>query len=220
MGQEPIRATRLTAQDLVKRQTKSAAIRSQAGLLMENAKLRANEIIQNAEKQRTERESDLKDLSKEELRKFIDEDSLKQHTDGFIKLLREIRTIRDEHDAMVPWLTDLVSISVERILGDIDRPELIARVVQRGVAELGQKYTVTVHAAAAMIPHLKSAQQLFPDLFETVDRFIADKTVPMDSVILACQAGSVEMSISSQLSAILENLSQAETIAPPAVDDQ
>lgn len=186
------------------------AAKNRAQSLIENAKREARRIVADAEA----KTRDFEALTNKELRSFIDEDRLKRHAKTFIKALSTINTMRKSHEAMTPWLIELVDTSVHRIIGEMDSAETTARIVKQGVRDLqdAEEVQLTVHPNT--LDHAKSVKDTYPDMLAAVQKIATNPELDQDVFRLTCHVGSLDLSVDARLDRILELIKTSPTVNP------
>lgn len=175
-----------------------------ASRLIEEAKQQAREIVAEAKREAAENNKKLEELSASELRKFIDEDTLRRHAKTFITLLSEVHAFRKKGANAAPWIAELVSTSIKRVLGDMDISEVTARAVRQGIRELHDRQDVKLAVHPDTLEAAQRAKQEYPDLFSAITEIAEDPAIEPDVLNLSCKIGINPISVSGRFESILE----------------
>lgn len=197
------RMERLSPQDFEALKKRSDTALSQADRVLQDAKAEAERIIDEARTASAAQHKKLTELSKAELRQFIDEDAIRRHAQSFVALLTEINRIKRNYASLTPWLIDLVETAVHKILGEIDVAEQTARIVGQAASELSMSHELTLRIAPEDHDKVMEARKRYPSLMGAISEVISDAGVPPEQMTLQCQAGEVTTSVTAHISAIL-----------------
>lgn len=190
-----------------------ALARRQAERITEEAERRAGLIERAAVENDAARKAAFETRGRDELKRVIEAEALTKTADGFLRVAREADRIRDEFEALTPWLLDLVERSVRRIIGELDDRDLAARVVAEAVSELDEQTALAIRVRAADREALRDAMVQHPDRFVGVDRIRTDNTLKKGVVVIEGRGGLIDVSIESQLAALTDHLRRELTFA-------
>lgn len=192
--------------DLVRNCTET---RSHAESLISDAKAEAARIEREARARVEQNDRDLEARCDERLRAFIDKDKLERHGTMMASLAAQIDSIRREHAALTPWLTRLVRTSVERVVGLLEDEDLIARVIQQGIADLDRSYRLVIRVHPLEVARISVAIERDPECLSAVDEVLEDPSLERGAILMDCSAGTIEVSLSTQIDAVCEAIGAA-----------
>lgn len=186
--------------------------RLQATHLIEDAQQKAHRLVEDAESKVAQHQDSMRDLSTRQLRQFIDEDSLRRHAQGFVSILSEVRKIRREHNEMIPWVEELVSTAMRKIIADFDAIELVARMVAQAVLELQQLQNVRLTVHPSCLHMARAAKEDYPEFMLAISQISPNPNLKVDEYQLSCTIGSAKISVSAYEKEVLKVFRQSNTV--------
>lgn len=120
--------------------------------------------------------------------------------------------MRREHKELLPWIEQLVSVTLRKILARFDEPELIAQMVGAALQEMHQSQMVQMHVHPSRVVAANAARDNYPDLMGAVDQINADPQIDPDEYQLNCEIGSATISIEAleqEIFKVLEDQDEA-----------
>lgn len=184
------------------------SLREEAERIIRRAE-HAGEMVQAlAARERERLSSFLRDISDEELYKFIDAEKVKSAIASFSTVLDATAIMKRDFDSMQPWLAKLVESSVRRIIGELDDDDVLARIVSQALKEVDPGEHSHIRAGKVAYPKITEARRAYPDNFDGIQSIICDETLSANALYLECNVGLTEIGIETQIDALAQILSQ------------
>ncbi|MEJ6402713.1 FliH/SctL family protein [Yoonia sp. 2307UL14-13] len=136
----------------------------------------------------------------------VGRETLNQQAKVAVDVLDEAARIRSEFRRLTPWLTDLVTQSLRKIIGQMDNADLVAATVAAAVAERASNEKLVIRVAAADHVMLKELINTNPARFEAVSEIVPDASLEQGALFLEGKGGLVSIGIDAQLTALKEHI--------------
>ena len=185
------RETNLAADDLI------AAARAEAEKVLADARTEATAILNRVHEDVTE---DLKTTMKAK--------AFERQAQYFLTIDAEVRKIRAAFESMTPWLRDAVLTAVERIIGDLNDDDLLARAIAEAARAFDRSFALTLLVNPVDQEKYQALFTRFPDQFATVTAIKMDEDVSPATCKLHANAGTVTVDLQAQLAEIEKLLMQ------------
>lgn len=194
----------VSAQQFDKLICETSKARFRAQDLIQEAEEKARSMIAEATSLRDQAKSELRDLADRAIDEVIDEDRLYQHARICALLFKQVSDLRNENEKLIPWLCELVETVVRKIIGEIEEPELITRLVREGLQRMPgcNDIVLTVHSSKREL--LEEAQKAFPRLDMSIKSIEFDDAMNPELLSLRCKSGSIDFSVNTQIARVLE----------------
>lgn len=184
------------------------SLKEEADRIIKRAEQAAAKARQIAEAEREKLDSYLKNISDDELKKFIDVESAKSATASFIASLDAIAQMKRDFDEMLPWLVALVETSLRRLIGELTDDELFSRIVAQALIEIDPGRQSSLRAGVSAFPKIRQAQRQYPERFNGIARIDRDASIGAEELYLECKVGCADIGINAQIASILSALSE------------
>jgi flagellar biosynthesis/type III secretory pathway protein FliH len=212
----PLTARRIAASDAAELVDRSKVMAREVGAtfreakeLVETARAETRRIRQIAESQAAARDSAFRMIATETVDRYLDKQRIEAAAIAAARLIRDAGAIRKEFDALTPWLCTFLREAVERLLGEINDDQLIARLVAQGAASFKSARDVVVLVHPSDLGKLQAAQVAHPLLFTGVTGIRADTRLRPGAVTLEGEGGSVDASLMTQVDILCREIEGA-----------
>jgi vacuolar-type H+-ATPase subunit E/Vma4 len=203
------RAIRMSYPEFQASRDITATARRSADRILQQARGIAEKVTADLDRREAQVNARIHEMTDDELRRFIDEQSLTASAKAMANMLYEASRIRAEFETMTPWLATLVETCVVKIIGQIDEDALIARMVAQGVSEMQADHALKLRVPGADHPRLLALAQDWPDAFMAVSVIMPDATVAEGEMVLEGAAGLIKLGLGGAMTATLANLETA-----------
>jgi flagellar biosynthesis/type III secretory pathway protein FliH len=167
--------------------------------LVEAARAETQRMRALADSQAAGQESALRSVAAETVDRYLDAKRIEAAALAAAQLIHDAGAIRQEFDALAPWLSAFLREAIERLLGELDDEEVIARLVAQGVASLKSAREVTVLMHPGDLRKLEAARLAHPLRFTGVSAIRADARLRPGAVTLQGDGGTVDASLMTQV---------------------
>lgn len=205
----PVKAKRLSKDAFHAAFGTEGTVRSEAEKYIAQAKAEAENLREIVAAEENRLGARLQTISDAELKQFIDVEAIERSAEAFAAILTEAARIRTDFEALEPWLSGLVETALRKIIGTFDDADLVSRIVREGMAEMDPRDTITIRVHPGSLPATTEAMARFTDRFAAVGDVGADAGLAPGQIFLEGRGGFVDVSIETQLSALISGL-QAE----------
>lgn len=202
------RIKRLTGEELRARLRMAERVKTQAQEIIETAQKEAALIIQDAKNKRDQEHRTLTSLSNDVLKTYIDEDKIRRHAEVFVEMLSVVQAIKTDHEALKPWLIQLVDTCVRKIIGDLDEPDLIRRTVETALKKMPGDGSFKLYFHPTMAEETETALKIHCKELAAISAGAPDPNLEPGQLRLEGQHAEAEISIEAQLEKIVETLAQ------------
>lgn len=185
-------------------------LRHDAEDIIRKAEVAAAHVQQLAANEREKLNNMLRTISDEELKKFLDVETVRNKAAVFAKTMDQIAAMKKEFDAIQPWLTRLVEVSIGRIIGTLEKDDLVARLVAQASDEIDPGNRNTLRAGSQAFFELGEARARYPEKFKGIAGIQNDSTLAADAIFLECSVGTTDISLDTQIGILLEYLAAQE----------
>lgn len=213
-AQRPIRGHVVKAADFDAVVGAPAKLHSDAEQVIRKAEDAAHTVRRIAEQESDRLRDIIGTISDEELKKFLDVETVRKKAAVFTEMLDQMAAMQKEFNELKPWLVALVEQSVRRIIGTLDDLDVITRIVVRAANEIDPGRCNTVRAGSRAAFGLREMQRLYPERFRGVSAIHTDSTLDADAIFMECSLGITDISLDTQITTLLEYmLSQEQPLA-------
>ena len=209
----PIAAIRLSAAQAETEMQKANHFQNEVGAtiteakaLIETARQEAQRVQQLADVENQKRDTALQCIADDALDQYLDTKRVEAAALAAARLIHDAGAIRDEFDAMTPWLTEFLSDAVTRLVGQLGDDDILSRLVVEGVASLKDARQVTVLVHPGDLAQMQAARDAFPRRFDGVADIRSDERLKSGAVTLEGQGGMVDASLITQVDALCSAL--------------
>lgn len=206
-------ATRLSATEAASRIAETGRIEQEVGAtiseakaLIETARAEARRVQELTDAGNKARDTTLQSIADKALDRYLDAKRIEAAAKAAARLIRDAGEIREEFDALVPWLTEFLADAVQRLVGELDDHDLLSRLVAEGVASMKDARQLTVLVHPSGLRHLQNARAAHPLRFAGVADIRADARLKPGAVSLEGEGGTVDASLVTQLDALCDAL--------------
>ncbi len=184
----------------------SITLRNDAEDIIKRAESAAAQVRTLAEKEREKLTDMIRTISDEELKKFLDIETARSKATAFAEAMEQISAMKRDFDTIRPWLVLVVENSIRRIIGTLDKTDMVARLVAQASREIDPGRCNTLRAGAKAFIDLREAQTRYPRHFEGIIDIQNDNTLEADAIFLECSIGTTEISLDTQIGILLDFL--------------
>lgn len=211
----PIKATRLSMTEYDGVLGAGGSVRQIARDLIHQARTEAENLqraVREAADRQAKAEQDRTDRALHDARTAAAAQACdrRDSADAAADLLGKAQRMTTAIESMTPWLTDLVTECVTRIIGAVPQPELTACMVRAALDRIDPAQTLTLRVHPLDRPALRSAMDTFPARFAPVAEVVTDLRIDRGSLVLDARCGLYDLSLASQLEALRQCLEQAQ----------
>lgn len=175
------------------------------------AERKAKEILAEIARKEAKFEQRMKDVTEEEVRKYIDAETIRQNAAVFVRNLENASSVQAEFAKITPWLTVLIRQIVTQIVGDLDEDDRISRAVQVGMRSMDISETVTFLVNPGSRKLAELAFETYPERFLASTRIVTDISVPVDHIRLKGSGVLLDICWQAQLEEIIDQIQTALT---------
>jgi len=123
-------------------------------------------------------------------------------------LLADCADTQSAYDDMIAWLTECIEICLHRIIGQIDKADLVLRIVTEAVADFKTNAGLELHVAPSDRDSVNTLIQNHPDRFAAVTQVVPNADLAEGGLVLHGVSGSADISVQAQLAALSEHIKQ------------
>jgi len=162
--------------------------------------------LSRAESEEQRRKEIFETNNKTALRELISAKEVDAQIDAIVSLSLQSKRLKDEFEALKPWLVDFVIAAVKKVLGSLPKDELISGLVAEAVAmsPLNNDLRLKVHPDDKAA--IKDAMAAHPKAFVGIADVLGDASLQPDTVLLEGVGGFMDISQHAQLSELRHHL--------------
>lgn len=208
---QPFRAERLPAAEAVRIDQLDGHARdamSEARAMIEVARRETSKLREMAEAEKARRKAVMVATADKALADFLDGKRVERDARASAALLSDAASVRQDFDALIPWLTDFLRTAVGRLVGEIGEEEVFSRLVVQGVADLKRSRGIALVVHPDTLARVEAARVQFPDRFSAVERVTPDGSQPRDRLLLEGDGGFVDLSLDVGVDALCAELTR------------
>lgn len=206
MASQAIPAGRIPKADLDATYTHFTAAQSRARDIIAEAERQAAEALSHAEKEEQRRKEASEANNKTALRELMKSKEIDAQINAIVNLSLQSKQIKDEFDALKPWLVDFVIAAVGKVLGSLPRDEVIAGLVAEAVAMSPLNEGLRLKVNPGEKADIKDAMTAFPKAFVGVTDVVGDASMKLNTILLEGMGGFMDISQQAQLSELRKHL--------------
>ena len=203
------RASRMTFSEFQASTNVTETARRSADRIIAAARATAEQITADLDRRQAALNARIQGMTDNELREFIDSQTLASSAKAIANLLSEASRIRSEFETLTPWLSTLVEKCISKIIGQLDDDTLMAKMGAQGVSEMQADHMLTLRVPSSDHARLLTIAERWPNAFAAVQTIMPDANVPEGELVLEGAAGLIKLGLSRSLNATLDNIEKA-----------
>jgi flagellar biosynthesis/type III secretory pathway protein FliH len=139
-------------------------------------------------------------------RQSLDHENATRRAAAMADVLDEAARMRAAFADATPWLTDLVQTCLRKIIGTMDKAEVIAAVVGEAVGEMNARHALVMRVAPADVADMQGIIAGHPQRFVAISAVVPDAALTTGTILLEGQGGFVAIGIAAQLAVLAGHL--------------
>ena len=213
---KPVAARRVSKNEFEQATGCVVTAEREASRIIEDAKAIAEGLRQSHSDREAELEKRAHELNEAAFRECLDHENAVRRAAAAAEVLDEAARMRAEFDAVTPWLNELIQVCLRKIIGSMDKADVVAGAITEAVAELKARNGLSLRVAQKDIDEVREIAASHPNRFSAISSVYPDADLTEGTILLEGKGGFVDIGIEAQLRLLSAHISAHI----PATEDQ